>query len=124
MKKSVNVIMILLLLLATGGIPFTRHYCGQSIISVSLFSTPKPCCGSDCDKCHNENSFNKVTDNFTVSSFDEVKSIDTINPVHCDFIIDFSRSLPATPIAEALTPRKFLIAGAGHSPASLGNFRC
>jgi len=124
MKRAGNILIVTLLLIATGGIPFTRHYCGQSIKSVSLFSTPKSCCGSGCHKCHNENGFNKVTDNFNVSSSVEVKSIVTINPVHFDFIIDFSKSLPTAPIAATVTPKKFLYQKTGDFPESFGNFRC
>jgi len=124
MKRAGNLIVILLLLTATGGLSITRHYCGQSIVSFSLFSTPKPCCGSDCDKCHNEFSFNKVTDDFTVSSSDEVKSLITINPVQASFIIDLSGSLPVAPFTATITPRKFLFRKTGDFPVSFGNFRC
>lgn len=124
MKRAGNIMMILLLLIATGGLSITRHYCGRSIISVSLFSTPKPCCGSDCDKCHNESSFNKVTDNFTVSNNDVGTSVIISNPVQNIFIIEIFSSLPATPMAANITPRKFLYQKPGDFPVSFGNFRC
>jgi hypothetical protein len=123
MRRTGNIIVILLLLIATSGVSITRHYCGQSLVSFSLFSTPKPCCGSGCDKCHNEFSFNKVTDNFTVSS-DAVKSVITFNPIQANFIIVLSELLPAIPIAVAINSRKFLFLKAGDFPVSFGNFRC
>jgi hypothetical protein len=123
MKRAGNIIVILLLLTATGGLSITRHYCGQSIVSFSLFSTPKPCCGSDCDKCHNEFSFNKVTDDFTASS-DVEHSIVAIAPVQANFITDLSGSLLTAPIAVTITPRKFLYQKTSDIPVSFGNFRC
>jgi len=124
MKRTGNIIVILLLLVATSGVSITRHYCGQSFVSFSLFSTPKPCCGSDCNKCHNENSFNKVTDNFTISSSEAGKSVITINPIQTNFIIVLSELLPAIPIAVTINSRKFLFLKTGEFPVSFGNFRC
>jgi hypothetical protein len=124
MKRAGNIIVIFLLLTATGGLSVTRHYCGQSMVSFSLFSTPEQCCGRECDKCHNEFSFNKVTDDFTVSSSDDVKPQVTINPVQAGFIIDLFRTLPAAPFAATITPRKFLFRKTGDFPVSYSNFRC
>jgi hypothetical protein len=124
MKRAGNIMMILLLLISTGGICITRHYCGESVISVSLISTPKPCCGSGCDQCRNENIFNKVTDNFTVTTTDAQISVVTSNPVHSNFIIDLFSSLPVSPMAATITSRKFLYQKTGDFPVSFGNFRC
>jgi hypothetical protein len=124
MKKAGNIIVIIFLLIATGGIPITRHYCGESIISVTVISTPKPCCGSDCDKCRNENSFNKVTDNFTVTTTDAQISVVNSSFAHTNFIINLFNSLPISPLAVIITPRKFLYQKTGNFPVSFGNFRC
>jgi hypothetical protein len=124
MKKAGNIIVIFFLLIATGGIPISRHYCGESMISVSVISTPKPCCGSDCEKCRTENSFNKVTDNFTVTTTDSQISVLTISFVASHFTIDLFNSLPVSPFIAILTPRKFLFQKTGDFPVSFGNFRC
>jgi hypothetical protein len=124
MKKAGNIIVIFFLLIATGGIPISRHYCGESIISVSLISTPKPCCGSDCDKCRTENSFNKVTDNFTATTADSQITVFTSSPVASLLTVDLFHSLPLSPLATIITPRKFLFQKTGDFPVSFGNFRC
>jgi hypothetical protein len=124
MKRAGNIMMILLLLISTGGISITRHYCGESVISVSMFSTPKSCCGSGCEHCRNENIFNKVTDDFTVTTIDAQFSVVTGNPVHGNFIIDLISPLPVSTMAVSMNPRKFLYRKTGDFPVSFGNFRC
>ena len=77
-RKAFNIIAIFLLLLATGGIPITRHYCGSTAISFSVYTIPTSSCDRNCnkchdgysnnhkgcDKCHNVFKFPKVTDDF------------------------------------------------------------
>lgn len=124
MKRAGNLIVIFFLLIATGGLSITSHYCGQSFASFSFFSIPEPCCGRDCDKCHNEFSFNKVTDEFTASSSVSNISIVTINPVQASLSIDLSGLMGGTTVSTILTPRKFLYRKTGDLPVSFGNFRC
>jgi hypothetical protein len=123
MKKAGNFIMIFFLLIATGGLSITRHFCGHSFESFSIFSTPKPCCNNGCDKCHNVFSFNKLTDAFDSSSSDALPSI-TFNQIQADFYIDLIGSIPAIPVAVMISSRKFLILKTGDFPVSFGNFRC
>ena len=124
MKKAGNLIVIIFLLIATGGLSITMHYCGQSFASFSLFSTPKPCCDNGCDKCHNEFSFNKITDNFTVSSSEEMKPQVSDNPIHAIIIFDLYRSLAVTSFAAPISPKKFLFLKTGDFPVAFGNFLC
>lgn len=123
-KKTGNIIIVLLLLLATSGIPLTRHYCGTSFVSFSIFSTPKPCCDNNCNKCHNDFKFSRVDDDFEAGSsiYTNVPSIDITNDVviFVNLFIDFhGLTLP-----DYSNHRTFLISGAGSSPAFSGNFRC
>jgi hypothetical protein len=124
MKKAGTYIVIFFLLLSTSGLSITRHYCGQSFASFSLFSTPKPCCGDDCDKCHNEFSFNKVTDNYTASSSEEVKSPVSDYAFQAFFINELLESLTAFSSGAPIIHRKFLMRKTGDIPVSSGNFRC
>jgi hypothetical protein len=123
-KRAGNIIMILILLTATGGLSITRHYCGQSLMSFSIYSIPQPCCDSGCDKCHNEFSFNKVTDEFTGSSFDSDMSNITVNLIQASSNIDLIGLLPVAPVSTTLTLSKFLDRKTGDFPVSFGNFRC
>jgi hypothetical protein len=123
-KRAGHIILIIFLLISTGGISISRHYCGESVVSVSLFSTARSCCGSGCDKCRTENSFNKVTDNFTLTSLDVHQTVVSANPFHSNFIIDIFLSLPVNPLAVIIKVRKFLYQKPGDFPVTFGNFRC
>lgn len=124
MKKAGSYLVIVFLLISTGGLSITRHYCGQSFASFSLYSTPKSCCGDDCDKCHNEFSFNKVTDNYTASSSEEVKSPVSDYAFQAFFINELLESLTVSSAGTPIIHRKFLTRKTGDIPVSFGNIRC
>jgi hypothetical protein len=124
MKKAGMSIMVVLLLIATGGLSVTRHYCGRTFASFALYSTPEPCCGNDCDKCHNVFSFNKVTDNFTVSSSEEVKSPLSENLFSSIVIFELPATITTASSGDHIFHRKFLPPKTGDIPVSFGNFRC
>ena len=124
-RRAGNIVMMILLLTATGGIPVTLHYCGPVEHSFSVYSTPKSCCKGHCDKCHNVFKFSKVNDAFEAgSAVTATQSFTETVSIHSSLFIDlFDHQF--TPSLPGLThQRSFLIANAGHSPASLGNFRC
>ena len=123
-KRISNIVIIILLLVATGGIPVTRHYCGSAEKSLSVFSTPKDCCNSHCAKCHNVFKFTKVNDNFEAGSTISAQSITELTTLHAAFFINLFDHLFTSPLPDLINQRKFHIAEAGHSPASFGNFRC
>jgi len=122
MKKAGNIVVILLLLFSTGGLTITRHYCGDSAVSFSFFSTPKPCCGNDCNRCHNEFSFNKITDEFYSPLYTNA-NVD-FNLVHGNLFINQAESIPDITVAVTINSRKFLSLKTGDFPVSFGNFRC
>ena len=123
-KKVCNIILILLLLVATGGIPITWHYCGSNAMSFSLYSKPKPCCEGPCNKCHNVFKFSKVNDNFEPgSSFTPLPLTDYVT-LQFTFFLELSSSylISSFPVLINWQARPNLEAGT--SPESLGNFRC
>ncbi len=65
LKKFLNILVVFILSVSTGGVSVTRHYCGNSLMSTSFFSAPHKCCPGSCDKCHNEHRFSKITSEFT-----------------------------------------------------------
>ncbi len=67
LKKAGYSLIMLLLLFGTTGITITRHYCGQNLTNIAVFSTPDNCCGEKCPLCHNEKISFKITDNFEAS---------------------------------------------------------
>lgn len=124
-KRAGNIVIMILLLIATGGIPFTMHYCGLSVKSFSIFSTPKSCCKGHCDKCHNVFKFSKVNDAFEAgSSITKTESLSDEITVQASNSIDLFGHIFTSPFSDLINQRKFLIFKAGHSPASFGNFRC
>ena len=123
-KRVGNIVIMVLLLIATGGIPITRHYCGPAEMSFSVYSTPKQCCSGHCDKCHNVFKFSKVNDAFEAGTSVTSQSLTDIVTLHAAVFVDIFDNLFSLPLPGLINQRNFLIAKAGHSPASSGNFRC
>jgi len=124
-KRAGNIVIMILLLIATGGIPFTRHYCGSAEKSFSIFSTPESCCKGHCDKCHNVFKFSKVNDAFKAgSSITKTESLSEVITVQASNSIDLYGHIFTSPLPDLINQRNFLIFKAGHLPASFGNFRC
>ena len=71
LKKSIHILISILLLFATAGVSISAHYCGDKLRSVSLMSTPDSCC-DDASCCHNETHFYQLDDDFTFLN-DEIK---------------------------------------------------
>ncbi len=104
-----HTVLSLLLLIATTGMAVSKHYCGESLISVDFFEEAEPCCESgNC--CHNETTFYQVDENFSapvLSQLPYVTAIDllvnmpgqlpewNLQDVHVDFIIE--KDLPPPP---------------------------
>jgi hypothetical protein len=124
LKKAGNIVIIVLLLVATAGIPVTRHYCGPVQKSVSLYSTPKSCCGGSCDKCHNVFKFTKVNDDFEPGSSVTAQALTDYFTLHTSFCIDLFNQVNCSIPTELSNHRAIFTQKAGHSPASFGNFRC
>jgi len=124
LKKIGHILIISLLLVSTSGISVTRHYCGSSLKSFSIFSTPSKCCEGRCDKCHNKHSFTKVTDEFINTSIDipDLKADSQI--LHAIIIYTISDQLSSGNLPIDIDLRKFLYTKAGDSPALICNFRC
>ena len=124
LKKAGNITLILLLLVATGGMPVTRHYCGSLVRSFAIYSTPKACCSGHCDKCHNVFKFSKVKDNFEAGSTITAQSLTDFVTLHASFFIDLFDNATFSPLAIFVSQRAVNDLAAGHSPASYGNLRC
>jgi hypothetical protein len=68
LKKVVHISLIVVLLVSTTGVTVYKHYCGNSLVSKSIGIPTKNCCYKGCNKCKNELSFLKVTDNFQLEN--------------------------------------------------------
>ena len=123
-KRAGNIAIIFLLLLATGGIPITRHYCGSETMSFTVYSTPEKCCDSHCNKCQNVFKFSKINDVFEARSSVSNQSLIDFVTLQTTFFIKLSDDLLIFSIPSINSQQNIFTYFAGGSPASLGNFRC
>lgn len=68
-RKILNSIVIVALIIGTTGVSISKHYCGNTLVSVSLNHQDKGC-GMKGNCCHSETVLYKVTDNFAASHFE------------------------------------------------------
>jgi len=123
-KKVFHILVITVFLVSTSGIFIARHYCGSSLVSFALFSTPHKCCEGNCSQCHNEFTFNKVTEDFAGSQkidFNQNKDNHLLQVV---FSESTTLQMPSILSFFPIDLRKFLYRKPGISPEALGNFRC
>lgn len=124
LKKAANFAIILLLLVATGGLPVTRHYCGINEKSFSFYSTPKACCNGHCEKCHNVFKFSKVNDVFEADCSLKILFFTEFVTLQSVFFIDVMNAANIESLSDLIIYRAAFSFHAGTSPASTGNFRC
>lgn len=71
-KKTLNIIISLLLLVSTSGIIINKHYSGDELFSTALFVEAESCCETSCchhqdkNSCSEESDFYKLSTDFTV----------------------------------------------------------
>ena len=80
-KKAANYIMSFLLLISLTGISINKHYSGNQLYSVSVFSEPDSCCDDedDCDCCTETNDLFQITDVILQSVIHFVYDVKIIN---------------------------------------------
>ncbi len=89
MKKSSQIIILLVFLLGTTGVTISQHYCHGKLISFSFVGKAHSCCAHGCKDCHNALVVNKVKDNFNSSTFNigTVKVLDLLKLLHTPLLI-------------------------------------
>ena len=82
LKKSVHIIISLILLVSTSGLTISRHYSMGKLFDVSLIGEADHCCTVPCDCCKDEFEFHKLEVEFVGSdihvSFDEIPTLDLL----------------------------------------------
>ena len=123
-KRISHILVSLLLIIATTGVTFTRHYCGDHLISSSVLGKAHNCCGTHCNSCHTEVSSYKVADNFTASEF----KIDLAQQLTLDWLATPCIDLFSISIESYFSVNKFLFNSsppiAENTLALLQIFRC
>lgn len=86
-KKFSHIILSLLLLVSTIGLTISKHYCGNSFVSTSLFTEGESCCEMDgC--CHNETDFYQVDEDFSITTFSEIPDASECNLFGFTFLLE------------------------------------
>jgi len=122
LKKIIHIVFGILLIVATTGFTISKHYCGNHLFSVSIFSVDKCGCGDKCKDCHTNLKLVKVTDNFSAPDAvhpDAPISADLFTAFNSDFSFFTS---PAVTTAFVLL--KAPPPGNQNSFALLQSFRC
>lgn len=85
-KKASHIILSMLLLLSTIGLAISKHYCGDELISTSLFVEADSCCDSD-DCCKNETKVFQLDEDFSVSSALELPELVQIDLLAVSLVV-------------------------------------
>ena len=64
LRKSSHIILAALLMISTMGMAVSKHYCGDDLVSVSMFDEAETCCG-DMGCCRTENEFFQVKEDYS-----------------------------------------------------------
>src|SRR5690606_38273001 len=86
-----------LLLFSTMGMVVSKHFCGDSFVSSSVFHQAESCCG-DSDCCHNETSFYQVKDNFSAPAIAAIPVLAEIEILGHDLFAEIFTTIPETEI--------------------------
>ena len=82
-RRIVHIVLAFFLLVVTSGITFSLHYCGDKVVSASLYSAAKSCCGIMGDCCHDKIFHLQVEDDYVKplrTSEPETAKSDTLMP--------------------------------------------
>jgi hypothetical protein len=123
-KRASNILLIIILVVVTGGIPVTWHYCGSKAMAFSIFTSPKPCCNGHCDKCHNVFKFNKLNDYFEVSGLTTCQPLPKAIKFQTLHLVLTPGNSQISFISGVNHKRKFLIKEPVPLLARIGNLRC
>jgi hypothetical protein len=65
-KRISHIILSFVLLVSTMGMAVSKHYCGEDLISVSVFNSENDACCDMDDCCQNENQIYQVKEDFSI----------------------------------------------------------
>jgi hypothetical protein len=109
LRKASHIILSFLLLFTTIGFVVSKHYCGGTLISTSLFVEADSCCDSDgC--CKNETHFYQLDEDYSILSLLELPEIIQVN-LFANSLVVFNLNLE-----EIITDNEFLIDDSSSPP--------
>ena len=76
LRKTTNIVLILLWTITTTGFTISKHYCGERLVSVTInHSLDTSCCGPERGCCHNEKeSIQLKNDYIAAQEFEELST--------------------------------------------------
>lgn len=95
LQKFSHIILALLLLVSTMGLAVSKHYCSDSLVSVSIFEEADSCC-DDMGCCHTENEFFQVKNDFSTPAISTIPLLAEITVLGHDLFDIFDLTLPET----------------------------
>ena len=97
-RKITHILIATLLLITTMGFSVSKHYCGTSLIEISINSVAEPCCGdvetSGC--CHDETEYFQFDEDFVSSVIIEniqITDNDILFPLTIIYILNASEEV-------------------------------
>lgn len=97
-RKITHILIATLLLITTMGFSVSKHYCGTSLIEISINSVAEPCCGdvetSSC--CHDETEYFQFDEDFVSSVIIEniqITDNDILFPLTIIYILNASEEV-------------------------------
>ena len=70
-RRTLNSVLITVFLFSSVGYSISLHYCGNTLISVSIGSKVKSCCrNGTCTCCHNETKYYQLKDSYVSATQD------------------------------------------------------
>jgi hypothetical protein len=88
LKKVSYIILSSLLLVSSIGMVVSRHYCGNTLVSVVIDKEADSCCG-DSDCCHNENQYYNLKEDFSVPQISNVPVLAELDIIGFELMNDF-----------------------------------
>jgi hypothetical protein len=67
-RKFANGLLVFILLLTTTGVTFHYHYCGNNLMSFSVFQAPAPCCEHPENCCHDNTEIFQLKNDYLTSA--------------------------------------------------------
>jgi hypothetical protein len=100
LRKISHIFFSFMLLIATTGMAVSQHYCGEYLVSTSLFGNADPCCNSgEC--CHNESSFFQLDEDFSTPQISKIPMFNQLS-VFENFSFNTNWKLPKITVNKAL----------------------
>jgi hypothetical protein len=100
-RKIVNTVLVLVLLITTTGVTYHYHYCGNTLMKFSVFHTPKPCCEHPENCCRDRSEHFQLKNDylFSIELPDlAVSGIDLpLLPMSIQLLIQVTEILPVKP---------------------------